>query len=79
MVAPSQGTECVLSPLARLRVCNPKVAGFMSRWWGFSSLINTKINILAGDYGGEMDPHGAECLGFLFFFLGGFEENDGAD
>jgi len=26
----------------------------------------TKINILAGDYGGEMDPHGADLVCSLF-------------
>lgn len=33
----------------------------------------TKINILAGDYGGEMDPHGADLVGvcFFVFFWGG--------
>jgi len=32
----------------------------------------TKINILAGDYGGEMDPHGADLVGVCFFVLGGW-------
>ena len=26
----------------------------------------TKINILAGDYGGEMDPHGADLVSIRF-------------
>jgi hypothetical protein len=39
------------------------------------------MNILAGDYGGEMDPHGVDLVSAFFFldFSGGLEENDGAD